>query len=86
MEFSPLNINNVDELVVTPRNYLLLACHFINEFAQLGQGYRYLNYWQYHPFHVLWLMYSFGGREKKLAQSESEQQAVSTENPPNTSD
>jgi mitochondrial pyruvate carrier 1 len=33
--------------VVTPRNYLLFACHVINETAQLGQGYRYLKYWQY---------------------------------------
>lgn len=36
-------------IVVTPRNYLLFACHVINETAQLGQGYRYMNYWQYFP-------------------------------------
>lgn len=29
---------------VTPKNYLLFACHFINESAQLGQGYRFLSY------------------------------------------
>ena len=31
-------------LAVTPKNYLLFACHFVNEGAQLTQGYRYLNY------------------------------------------
>lgn len=31
-------------MAVTPQNYLLFACHLINETAQLGQGYRYLNY------------------------------------------
>lgn len=31
-------------LAVTPANYLLFACHFINEGSQLTQGYRYLNY------------------------------------------
>jgi hypothetical protein len=34
-------------LAVSPKNYLLFACHFINEASQLTQGYRYLqyNYW-----------------------------------------
>ncbi|KAL2881916.1 hypothetical protein CSAL01_08404 [Colletotrichum salicis] len=34
-------------LAVSPKNYLLFACHFINEGAQLTQGYRYMqyNYW-----------------------------------------
>lgn len=36
-----------------PVNYLLFACHFINEGAQLTQGYRYL---QYHKW---------GGKEKE---------------------
>lgn len=31
-------------LAVTPRNYLLFACHFTNAGAQLTQGYRYLDY------------------------------------------
>lgn len=31
-------------LAVTPKNYLLFACHFVNEVAQLGQGARYINY------------------------------------------
>lgn len=31
-------------LAVSPANYLLFACHFINEGSQLTQGYRYLNY------------------------------------------
>ena len=39
-------------LAVTPANYLLFACHFINECSQLTQGYRYL---QYH---------NWGGKEK----------------------
>lgn len=39
-------------LAVTPANYLLFGCHFINECAQLTQGYRYL---QYHHW---------GGKEK----------------------
>ena len=33
-------------LAVTPKNYLLFACHFINFNSQLFQGYRYLNYWK----------------------------------------
>jgi len=45
--------------MVTPRNYLLLACHVINETAQLGQGYRYIKYWYW------------GGHEKKLGLSSS---------------
>lgn len=32
---------------VRPANPLLFACHFTNEFAQLLQGYRYLDYYQY---------------------------------------
>ncbi|OAA74025.1 UPF0041 domain-containing protein [Cordyceps fumosorosea ARSEF 2679] len=31
-------------LAVTPKNYLLFACHFVNECAQLTQGYRFLSY------------------------------------------
>ncbi|KAH7601361.1 uncharacterized protein GVI51_H03113 [Nakaseomyces glabratus] len=31
-------------LAVTPKNYLLFACHFINESAQLGQGYRFIDF------------------------------------------
>ncbi|KAI9781420.1 MAG: pyruvate transporter mpc1 [Geoglossum umbratile] len=46
-------------LAVQPKNYLLFACHFINEGAQLTQGYRYLQYWRW------------GGREKELAQQTS---------------
>ncbi|KAK9773338.1 hypothetical protein SCAR479_10067 [Seiridium cardinale] len=33
-------------LAVTPQNYLLFACHFINECSQLTQGYRFVN-WHY---------------------------------------
>ena len=39
-------------LAVTPKNYLLFACHFINEGSQLTQGYRYLAW------------HHWGGREK----------------------
>lgn len=31
-------------LAVQPKNYLLFMCHFVNEGAQLTQGYRYLSY------------------------------------------
>jgi len=44
-------------LAVTPKNYLLFACHCINETSQLVQGARFLNYW------------NFGGREKKLKEN-----------------
>jgi hypothetical protein len=39
-------------LAVTPKNYLLFACHFINEGSQLVQGYRYLDW------------HRWGGKEK----------------------
>ena len=31
-------------LAVSPRNWLLFGCHFVNEGAQLTQMYRYLSY------------------------------------------
>ncbi|KAF3361102.1 Mitochondrial pyruvate carrier 1 like protein [Verticillium longisporum] len=31
-------------LAVSPKNYLLFACHFVNECSQLTQGYRYLSW------------------------------------------
>ncbi|RDL36674.1 Mitochondrial pyruvate carrier [Venustampulla echinocandica] len=31
-------------LAVSPRNYLLFACHFVNEGAQLTQAYRWMQY------------------------------------------
>ncbi|KAK3902595.1 hypothetical protein C8A05DRAFT_44017 [Staphylotrichum tortipilum] len=34
-------------LAVTPKNYLLFLCHFVNEGAQLTQGYRYLQWTQW---------------------------------------
>lgn len=43
-------------LAVSPKNYLLFACHFVNEGAQLTQGYRWM---QYHKW---------GGREAELKQ------------------
>ncbi|PSR86960.1 hypothetical protein BD289DRAFT_340705, partial [Coniella lustricola] len=45
-------------LAVTPRNYLLFACHFINEGSQLTQGYRWYS-WHHQ-----------GGREKAIASGE----------------
>lgn len=45
-------------MAVTPANYLLFGCHVVNEIAQLGQGYRYLNY-NY-----------LGGKEKTLGVQE----------------
>lgn len=46
-------------VAVTPKNYLLFGCHFINCASQLTQGYRYLQYW------------NFGGRELALRAKES---------------
>lgn len=43
-------------LAVTPKNYLLFLCHFVNEGAQLTQGYRYLNY------------HHWGGKESSVVQ------------------
>lgn len=31
-------------LAVTPQNYLLFGCHLVNEIAQLGQGFRWVNH------------------------------------------
>lgn len=31
-------------MAITPKNYLLLGCHIVNEIAQLGQGARFINY------------------------------------------
>jgi hypothetical protein len=41
-------------MAVSPANYLLFACHFVNEGAQLTQGYRWM---QYHKW---------GGKEEEL--------------------
>ncbi|MCJ1240613.1 hypothetical protein MMC14_008617 [Varicellaria rhodocarpa] len=41
-------------MAVTPKNYLLFACHVINFGSQITQGYRYVQYWHY------------GGRAKSL--------------------
>lgn len=45
-------------LAVTPANYLLFGCHFVNEAAQLTQGYRYINWWQYVSLHPLYILFS----------------------------
>ena len=31
---------------VTPKNYLLFGCHFVNFGAQMTQGYRFLEYYK----------------------------------------
>ncbi|KAL8819632.1 MAG: hypothetical protein Q9223_001978 [Gallowayella weberi] len=41
-------------MAVTPKNYLLFACHFVNFGAQSTQGFRFLQYWHN------------GGREEAL--------------------
>ncbi|EEA22823.1 pyruvate transporter mpc1 [Talaromyces marneffei ATCC 18224] len=51
-------------LAVSPKNYLLFACHAINFTSQSIQGYRYLNYW------------NWGGREKALAEKGVQEGAV----------
>ncbi|KAF2199999.1 UPF0041-domain-containing protein [Delitschia confertaspora ATCC 74209] len=45
-------------MAVTPKNYLLFGCHFINCASQITQGYRYLSYW------------NFGGREQAMKAKE----------------
>lgn len=32
---------------VTPKNYLLFACHFVNFGAQATQAVRFMKYWKY---------------------------------------
>jgi Uncharacterised protein family (UPF0041). len=43
-------------LAITPKNYLLFACHLTNFGAQTTQGFRYLNYWKYvsSPHGLFW--------------------------------
>lgn len=41
-------------LAVTPKNYLLFACHFLNAGAQMTQGYR-------------WTQHHYGGNSKERA-------------------
>ncbi|KAI9744060.1 MAG: hypothetical protein M1818_002212 [Claussenomyces sp. TS43310] len=46
-------------LAVRPANYLLFGCHFVNEGAQLVQGYRWMQWHQW------------GGKEKSLQQQDA---------------
>lgn len=46
-------------VAISPKNYLLFACHTINASAQSTQGYRYLQY------------YYWGGKEKAEAAQEA---------------
>lgn len=52
-------------LAVSPKNFLLFGCHLTNEIAQLGQGYRYVNY-----------TYFTSDEEKAQIASKYEQQAI----------
>ena len=45
-------------LAISPQNYLLFACHFINEGSQLTQAYRFMNW------------HKWGGREQAIASGE----------------
>lgn len=54
-------------LAVTPANYLLFACHFINEGSQLTQGYRYLNW------------HHWGGKEAATGKGELQKAAAPVE-------
>jgi len=55
-------------MAVTPKNYLLFACHFVNFGAQATQGARFYSYWYQ------------GGREKSLAsQAKEGAKGVATE-------
>lgn len=47
-------------LAVTPANYLLFGCHFVNEVSQLTQGYRYLSW------------HNWGGKEEALKKKGAE--------------
>ncbi|KAL9061724.1 MAG: hypothetical protein Q9206_000403 [Seirophora lacunosa] len=51
-------------MAVTPKNYLLFACHFINFGSQSTQGVRFLKYWNY------------GGREEALKARETAKQGL----------
>ncbi|KEZ44547.1 hypothetical protein SAPIO_CDS3573 [Scedosporium apiospermum] len=51
-------------LAITPKNYLLFACHVVNGGAQFTQGYRYLNY-------NYW-----GGKEKLAAAKAAQKDTV----------
>lgn len=45
-------------LAISPQNYLLFACHFINEGSQLTQAYRFMDW------------HKWGGREKAISSGE----------------
>lgn len=51
-------------LAVTPKNYLLFLCHFVNEGSQLTQGYRYINY------------HYWGGKDKLAATADKAKDKV----------
>ncbi|CDO57614.1 similar to Saccharomyces cerevisiae YGL080W FMP37 Putative protein of unknown function [Geotrichum candidum] len=49
---------------VTPWNPLLFGCHAVNEVAQLGQAFRWTNYWY------------FGGHERAIANAPKTEEPV----------
>ncbi|KAL8843601.1 MAG: hypothetical protein Q9170_000105 [Blastenia crenularia] len=53
-------------VAVTPKNYLLFACHFINFGSQTTQGVRFLKYWNY------------GGREEALKLQAKAKEGIQT--------
>lgn len=57
-------------LAVTPKNYLLFVCHFVNECAQLTQGYRYLSYHKWGGKEKLDLEKSIGAGKEKVEKME----------------
>ncbi|KAL8656686.1 MAG: hypothetical protein Q9210_000118 [Variospora velana] len=56
-------------MAVTPKNYLLFACHFINFGSQSTQGVRFLKYWKM-PLN------SYGGREEALKMQEKAKEGL----------
>ncbi|KAK0631677.1 hypothetical protein B0T14DRAFT_7346 [Immersiella caudata] len=64
-------------LAVTPKNYLLFGCHFINEAAQLTQGYRYLNWHHWGGKEKAGVVGALGGGEEKVKEVEKKVVEVS---------
>ncbi|KAJ2901376.1 UPF0041-domain-containing protein [Zalerion maritima] len=52
-------------LAVTPKNYLLFGCHFINEASQLTQGYRWIAWHKWGGKEQAEASGAFGAVEKK---------------------
>ncbi|KAH7328841.1 UPF0041 domain-containing protein [Stachybotrys elegans] len=63
-------------LAVTPKNYLLFACHFVNSGAQLTQMYRYLNYHYWGGKETLALQKNLSAAKESVEQLGSEAKAA----------